>query len=117
MKYNLNELTKDQLWKLRQEIRLGSLYTTDYENSFDIPEKICQAFFDGYNEYIGELMVDDGHDADEYFDIIDEYDTEDNLYEYYYACEYPFGEELFYRCVEAPADWVDEFDSDEEEQL
>lgn len=114
MKYNLNELTKEQLQKLRREIRLGSMYTTDFENSFDIPEKICQAFFDGYNDFLGEMMIEDGHDDDEYWDIIDEYDNADNLEEYYYCCEYPFGEELYYRCIEAPADWADEFANEED---
>lgn len=95
MTINLNELTREQLEQLRDEITLCSLYTTDFENSFGIPRDICQNFFDGYAEYLGELIVEDGHDDDEYFEVIGEYDNIDTLEEYYYCCEMPFGEELY----------------------
>ena len=95
MKINLNELTCDQLAKLRKEVVLGSIFTHDFENSFGIPRDICQNFFDGFNEYIGELMLEDGHDADEYWDLISHYDTSSNLYDWYCCCEMPFGEELY----------------------
>jgi len=90
------EFTKEQLEKLREEIVLGSLYTADFENSFDIPAKNCQDFFDGFNDYLGELMIEDGHDDDEYWDIIEQYDTIDNLWNWYNCIEYPFGMEVDY---------------------
>ena len=46
------EMSKRNLWALRTEITLGSLYTSDYENSFQILPIIVQNFFDGYIEYL-----------------------------------------------------------------
>ena len=49
-KLNPNNLTKEQLWKLRKEIVLGSLYIDDYKNSFGInPENVCD-FFNSFIE-------------------------------------------------------------------
>ena len=48
--------TKENLWKLRKEIKLGSLFITDYRNSFGIdPRKVCD-FFDGFLEFVEEEM-------------------------------------------------------------
>ena len=46
------EMSKRNLWALRTEITLGSLYTSDYENSFQILPRMVQDFFDGYIEYL-----------------------------------------------------------------
>mgnify|MGYP003333798300 CR=1 FL=1 len=105
---NLNDLTKEDLHQLRKEIVLFSIFISDYENSFEIPPEICAAFFEGYGEYLGELMADDGYSSDEFWDVLDKYETPENLYDWYYMCEYPFGYDLYLKCLEAPADWVDE---------
>ena len=47
-------MTKDELWALRQEIKLGSLFYADYRNSFDIDEHPVCDFFDGYLEYLDQ---------------------------------------------------------------
>ena len=53
-KLNPNNLTKEQLWKLRKEIALGSLYIDDYKNSFGInPENVC----DFFNSFIDRKSV------------------------------------------------------------
>lgn len=53
----LHELTKKQLFALRKEVVLNSLFTRDFENSFGISPTDCQAFFDGYVEYLWELAT------------------------------------------------------------
>ena len=84
---DVNNLTKEQLWKLRQEIVLGSLYTHDYDNSFGIdPSAVC-SFFDSFIE---DSQVDDfGKPIDR---EVEEYDNAEDLYNYYRSCENPFGE-------------------------
>ena len=84
---DVNNLTKEQLWKLRQEVVLGSLYTHDYDNSFGIdPSAVC-SFFDSFIE---DSQVDDfGKPIDR---EVEEYDNAEDLYDYYCSCENPFGE-------------------------
>ena len=84
---DVNNLTKEQLCKLRQEIVLGSLYTHDYDNSFGIdPSAVCN-FFDSFIE---DAQVDDyGRPNNR---EIKEYDNAEDLYNYYRSCENPFGE-------------------------
>ena len=84
---DVNNLTKEQLWKLRQEIVLGSLYTHDYDNSFGIDPSAVSNFFDGFIE---DSQVDDfGKSIDR---EVEEYDNAEDLYNYYCSCENPFGE-------------------------
>lgn len=51
-------LKDEYLWPLRQEITLGSMYVSDYNNSFGIkPEKVCDfftSFWDGYCERLAK---------------------------------------------------------------
>lgn len=84
---NPNDLTKEQLWKLRQEIVLGSLYTDDYKNSFNINPENVAAFFDSFIE---DAQRDDEGNYNER--KTDEFDNPDDLYNYYLSCENPFGE-------------------------
>ena len=84
---DVNNLTKEQLWKLRQEIVLGSLYTHDYDNSFGIDPSAVYNFFDSFIE---DSQVDDfGKPNDR---EVEEYDNAEDLYNYYCSCENPFGE-------------------------
>ena len=84
---NPNNLTKEQLWKLRQEIVLGSIYVNDYENSFGIePIDACN-FFDSFIE--DAEHDDEGNPNDR---NIKDYDNAEELYNYYSSCENPFGE-------------------------
>lgn len=82
-----NNLTKEQLWKLRQEIVLGSLYTHDYDNSFGIdPSAVCN-FFDSFIE---DAQTDDYGNSNNR--KVEDYDNAEELYNYYLSCENPFGE-------------------------
>lgn len=79
--------TKNKLWKLRQEIRLGSLFTRDYDNSFGVNERDCQDFFDGYLDWLKEEMQEEGIPDNDFWDELDNYDNAENLYEWYLMYE------------------------------
>ena len=82
-----NNLTKEQLWKLRQEIVLGSIYINDYKNSFKInPESVC-SFFDSFIE--DAQQDDDGNFNNR---KTEDFDNAEELYNYYLSCENPFGD-------------------------
>ena len=82
---SLANLTKDELWGLRQDIRLGSLFTRDYENRFGIDPRYVQDSFDGYLDYLGEIMKEEipRYDDNNYWDYLDEYNIPEHLDEYF----------------------------------
>ena len=87
-------MEKKDLWKLRQEIVLNSLYTNDYVNSFGINEQTVQDFFDSYIEELNWLLEEkvgveeiEKMNSDKYYSELFKLDNEDNLYNYYYSCE------------------------------
>lgn len=100
-------LTNDQLKQLRKEIRLNSIYTDDYTNSFNIPARQVQDFFDGYLEYCetipnenGDLLCDliNTLTNNEYYNTLFEIaNNHNNLCEYYnyYLVEDPLSQEFF----------------------
>lgn len=45
----------DRLWKLRQEVTIGSCFLKDYSNDMGISESDAVWFFDGYVDYLYEL--------------------------------------------------------------
>lgn len=54
-------LKEEYLWPLRQQIMLGSLFVSDYENNFSIkPEKVCDFFISFWDSYCEELAKEDG---------------------------------------------------------
>lgn len=77
------EWNKKNLWELRQEICLNSLYIDDYENSFGVQARKCCDFFDSYLDFLSELMDDDGYSDNDFFDMLDDYDNGENLWEWY----------------------------------
>lgn len=79
-------LTKEELWDLRKEIVLNSLYTSDYENTHHILPRNTQDFFDGYVEYLYELAEENGENPD-IQDLCIKYDNADNLEDWYYCFE------------------------------
>lgn len=84
----IKDLNKEQLWQLRKEITLNSLFLKDYANSFGIARSECFTFFKGYVEYLCELQnTDYGFDLD-IFDVIDMYDNEQNLYNWFCCIEW-----------------------------
>lgn len=76
---------KEALWNLRTEIILGSLYTSDYKNSFHILPRTVQNFFDGYTEYLWELAEEKDNKNIDFEDLVKFYDNSDNLENWYYC--------------------------------
>lgn len=75
------------LWKLRKEISLCSLFVSDYRNTFDVDRNVCYVFFDGYSNYLQELMEENEIPDERYFDELENYDTPENLYDWYCCFE------------------------------
>ena len=48
----LTDLTNDELWELRQQICLNSIYFSDYYNKFKICSHECCNFFEMYVEFL-----------------------------------------------------------------
>lgn len=82
-----NEL-KRNLWELRKDVSLCSLYYSDYENSFDIDPHIVADFFDSYADFIGELMEEEHGANYDFYKLLKGYDTPENLVEWFgcYDC-------------------------------
>lgn len=82
-------MKKEELAKLRKEIVLGSLYYSDYKNSFGIDSHIVCDFFDGYLDDLQYQMTEEIKDyTDEhFFDYINEYDNIETLFNYYESLE------------------------------
>ena len=81
------DFSKEDLWKLRCEVSVNSLYYSDYHNSFDLDTHSVCDFFDGWLDFVEELMVEDGHkDAgNKFFDYFDQYDNAETLEQWYYC--------------------------------
>ena len=53
---HIKDLTTTQLWDLRKEIVLNSVFLSDYDNSLGIePQEVCN-FFDSWLEDLGTQM-------------------------------------------------------------
>lgn len=81
MRKAFEKLTSAELWKLRKEIVLNSVYTYDYNNSFGFNPCDIGSFFDGYVSYLEEIAEEDGFtEWGNIFKMFEKYDTEENLY-------------------------------------
>ncbi len=78
-------MTSEQLWALRKEIVLNSLYYADYVNTFGIDCHAVCDFFDSYLSYLEELMEENSkaYRDEKFFTLLPEYDTPDNLWNWY----------------------------------
>lgn len=86
-------MTREQLWKLRQEVCLGSLFVDDYRNSFGLTAKSVCDFFDGYIEFLWDIAQDD-HGRQTTFEDVYALDSDEYLYEWYLCFdEDPFVKE------------------------
>lgn len=74
------DLTSEELWALRKEIILNSIFVADYENSFGFNSRDVSDFFDGYLSFIYELADEDGNKGLEIEELCARYDNEDNLW-------------------------------------
>ena len=95
-------MTKQELQQLRNEITLNSLYTSDYDNSFNIDPRQVQDFFDSYLENCEYIPNDNGDlvgtisDNDYYDTLFTIADNIDNLYNFYCTFEEdPLSQEYF----------------------
>lgn len=86
-------MNEKELWKLRKEICLNSLFISDYKNSFGFTEESVCNFFDGYMEFLGEIAEERfGENAT--LDNVFSLDNSENLYDWF-CCyeEFPFAKE------------------------
>lgn len=95
------DLTSAELWALRCEIVLNSIFTADYNNSFAFNASDVSHFFDGYVSFIDELAKEDGYTDLEITELCDKYDNEENLYSWF-NCYDDF-------------DWVRYYDEEDED--
>lgn len=80
MMFEWNEKT---LWGLRCEVTPNSAFLADYRNTYGVTREACCNFFDGYKEYLKELMEYDGIPDTWYSEAIKTYDSPDNLFGWY----------------------------------
>ena len=90
---NFEFWNKEKLWKLRNEICFGSMFYNNYRNSFDIPEKICFYFFDGFIDCCTIIENEKANGLKKHADICNKYDNADELWNYFCGLEYPFKNE------------------------
>lgn len=81
--YTLSRLSRVQLNNLREDVVLCSYYANDYKNRYDIDTGQAYIFFEGYADYLGELMRKNNIDDDGFFDYLREYDTIENLWSWH----------------------------------
>ena len=76
-----------QIQKLRNQIKLCSIYLSDYINSYEIDENETSDFFDGFADYLNELMTENEktYNDSKFFDYLEKYDNAENLKEYFYS--------------------------------
>lgn len=79
-KYDLYKLGPVQLSRLRQDVVLCSLFISDYKNRYNInPAEVCE-WFNGYTDYLQELMEEEHGENFDFYELLPEYDNKDNLY-------------------------------------
>lgn len=98
------KLTPAEVVSLRREICLGSIFYSDYENSYGIDTHAVCDFFDGYLEYLHEEAREDGINDLWALPLCeqDKYDTPERLINYcgfFEAENWP----LLYYCEERQA--------------
>lgn len=76
MRKTFEELTQTELWGIRKQIVLNSIYIADYDTKEGYNPHDLYYFFDGYIEYLYELMDEDGVTEDN----LSRYDNSDNLW-------------------------------------
>lgn len=80
MNKNFEDLTTQELQKLRNEIVLNSIFYGDYDNSFGFDIKHIYQFFDGYVSFLEELAEEDNYsDWENVLEMFNRYDTIENL--------------------------------------
>lgn len=73
------DLSRDELWDIRTQICLNSIYVADYQNSYGYDAKCLSDFFDGYAEHLEREFERVGKGVS--------IDNADNLWEYFCSIE------------------------------
>lgn len=83
----ISDLGPIQLWKLRKQIVLNSLYYTDYENEYGIDIiEVCN-FFNGWLDFLVEEMKEDHPDYNDnmFWDLFPKYDKSKYLLNWWFC--------------------------------
>ena len=87
----LNKLwTQEELWNLRQQVPLCSIFVKDYVNTFHVdPGCVCD-FFDGYVECLRNEMegFEKNYNDEQFYKLLPKYDTPEILYNWWWDLEY-----------------------------
>jgi len=84
--YECNEkYAKQKLWNIRKDITLDSIWFCDYENRYGYSPYVMYQFFDGFLDYIDELMKENGQNIHEdyFFHWLPLYDNKETLWRWY----------------------------------
>ena len=65
--HNIYDLTDEQLKELRGEIRIGSMYYSDYNNSFFIDRSELSGYCESYEEWLEEKGIEDSPEEFSYY--------------------------------------------------
>lgn len=79
----ITDLTNHEIYALRKEITLNSLFIKDYENSFGVDSNEVCNFFTGYVEYLFEIAEINFHKDLDFFEVFYLYDNYNNLINYF----------------------------------
>jgi hypothetical protein len=82
-KQNFDELTIDELWQLRNEVTLNSIYVPHFKNSFGFDARDVAYFFEGYVDYLQELAEEQNEGDLPTIEIIEKYDFKENLWSWF----------------------------------
>nr|DAG40086.1 MAG TPA: hypothetical protein [Caudoviricetes sp.] len=64
---DVQELSEEQLKKLRKEIRIGSCYLSDYNNSMSVDRNILSNYCENYEEWLEEENIEDSPEEFAYY--------------------------------------------------
>lgn len=86
MALKIKDLGRRQLRYLRKDVIVNSYFKRDYSNRYGIDEDECYDFFEGYYDYLEELMRegDPNYTDSLFWDLIEKYDTWENLEEWHH---------------------------------
>ena len=104
--YTMEELnkvwTQEELWNLRQQIPLCSMFVKDYVNTFHVDPECTWEFFDGYVEFLQDEMeeLEENYNDEQFYDLLLKYDTPENLYNWWSDLENDMDDE--WHCLPCP---------------
>lgn len=75
--------TRERLWDLRDQIKLGSTYIPSFRNMQGVDNAACCNFFSAYLDRLRELGEADGIPGGAIMDYLKDYDTPENLEAFY----------------------------------